>query len=301
MPIRPSPAVLRACDLLDALALEPDRPVSVSELARAAVVPRATCDAILQALAEGGLVVRDEHLRYTLGPRCIALGEAARSASPLLEAAAIQAEALARRIGACVAVSVTDGEMTRVAEVADHSPPFAISVRAGQSVALHAPFGAVFVAWESPRRIERWLDTPTLGPGARDGCLAALGDIRHRGFSVSVNDERRVLDHLDELTESAVAVGVKPSIDSVFQELVGSHRLVAGLTDEMSLRINQLSAPVFDHDQRVVAALLVLGPNTTMTGAEIQSLGETLLTAADRVTRAVGGRPHLLDPSPAGR
>ena len=49
-----------------------------------------------------------------------------------------------------------------------------------------------------------------------------------------------------------MAVGVKPSIDAVFQELVGSHRLVAGLTDDMSLRINQLSAPIFDPDQRVV-------------------------------------------------
>jgi DNA-binding IclR family transcriptional regulator len=74
------------------------------------------------------------------------------------------------------------------------------------------------------------------------------------------------------------------------------HRLVAGITDDVSLRINQLSAPIFDHDQRVVAALLVLGPNTAMTGAEIQSLGEMLLTAADRVTRAVGGRPRLLEP-----
>ncbi|MBM3661218.1 MAG: helix-turn-helix domain-containing protein, partial [Actinobacteria bacterium] len=65
MPINPSPAVLRAADVLEHLAARPDEAFSVSELAREVGMPRATCDAVLLALAERALVDRrDPDLRY---------------------------------------------------------------------------------------------------------------------------------------------------------------------------------------------------------------------------------------------
>ena len=103
MPISPSPAVRRACDLLGHLARHPTASFSVSELARVVDVPRATCDAVLQALAEHGFVIRRDDLRYELGPSCIALGDAARAANPVLQAAAAEAETLARVSGSCTA------------------------------------------------------------------------------------------------------------------------------------------------------------------------------------------------------
>src|SRR5262245_51271153 len=126
MPITPSPAVLRACDALGHLARHPTESFSVSELARQLGVPRATCDAILQALAVHRLVTRrDDDLRYELGPGSFAIGDAARVANPVLRAARIEAEQLARAIGTCIAVPVRDGSTARVAEVFDFGPLFA--------------------------------------------------------------------------------------------------------------------------------------------------------------------------------
>src|SRR5438128_10557518 len=105
MPISPSPAVLRAGELLEHLARHPAQGFSVSELARLADVPRATCDSILQALAEHDLVARRAgDLRYELGAGCVAIGDAARSANSILRAAAVETEQLARTMGCGPAV-----------------------------------------------------------------------------------------------------------------------------------------------------------------------------------------------------
>ena len=50
MPLEPSPAVLRAADVLEQLAGQPGRSFSVAELAREIDIPRATCHTVLLAL-----------------------------------------------------------------------------------------------------------------------------------------------------------------------------------------------------------------------------------------------------------
>ena len=193
MPITPSPAVLRACEVLQS-AWSSIRPESftVSELARAVGVPRATCDAILQALAVQRFVTRSaDDRRYELGPASIALGEAARIANPGLRAAKAEAERLARELGACVSVCIHDGHTARVVEAFDFGPLFALRARVGQAIPLVPPFGAVFVAWNDDDA-EGWIARAgdSLEAGERDRYRRALGAMRRRGYSVSIATPR---------------------------------------------------------------------------------------------------------------
>src|SRR5947199_9371488 len=105
-----SPAVQRAGDVLRHLAAHPTQTFTVSEIARAVDIPRATCDSLLLGLADGGFVRRDQSRRYQLGTACIHVGDAARVANPALRAASTHAEALARSASAVVAVSTRDGD-----------------------------------------------------------------------------------------------------------------------------------------------------------------------------------------------
>ena len=300
MPISPAPAVSRACDVLGILAATPTRRFSVSELSRLTGMPRATCDAVLLALSDGGLVVRRDDRLYELGPRCISLGDAARAANSMLEIAASAVDDLARRMGSCVAVSITDGNETRVADVADYSPPFAITIRVGQAVPMRPPFGAVFIAWADQERIERWLDEPSLNESARDRYRSALADVRQRGFSVTVNTDRDLPGLLEALSQIAGDDEARPSAEELFEEMVRSHHLPSHLPshldDNLSMRINQLSAPIFGSDRSVVASIMILGPNREMPGAEIDALGELVVLTADRVTRSIGGRRPVGEP-----
>jgi DNA-binding IclR family transcriptional regulator len=296
MPINPSPAVLRACEVLEVLSRQPTEPLSLAEITRRVGVPRATCDAVLLALAAGGYVVRrEDDLRYVLGSRGVTLGTAARLANATLRAASDEAEQLARRSSACVAVTTRDGDETRVAEVFDFGPPFSVRAHAGQSIPMRPPFGAVFVAWDSPDDVERWIDTPELADEAEAARYRiALAAVRRRGYSVTVATDRRpdLASALETLTERPDADDARRARDELMRQMMHSEYLPAGLDDaDAPLRVTQMSAPVFDRSGRVTVAIMVLGPNYDVTSDEVGALGDDLVKAAQRATTAAGGHP----------
>jgi DNA-binding IclR family transcriptional regulator len=294
MPINPSPAVVRAGELLGHLARHPTTSFSVSELARELDVPRATCDSILQGLAEGGLVTRrPDDLRYELGPSCVALGDAARLANSVLRASAAAAQELARSLGACAAVSMRDGEESRVAEVFDHGPPFGPSARVGQSMRHAPPFGAVYVAWD-PDDAEAWISRAgaSLSRAQRERYRRALAEVRTRGYSVTIASPRQpeLLTTLETLAASPDADAARRTRDALIAEFRHSEYLATDLDAREHVHVSHMSAPVFDQTGRAVASILVVGPDYDITTAELRARGDRVLRAAERATEAAGGR-----------
>ncbi len=297
MPIRPSPAVLRACDLLEALAREPGRHFSVSELARAVEVPRATCDAVLLALAEAGMVARDDDRRYALGPRCVALADAARASNTALRAAAIRAQALARAESAVVAVTMREGDQTWVADLYDFGPRFGIRTRAGDALELVPPFGAAFVAWDDDAHVEAWLDRaePPLTGAERERYRTTLARVRERGYSVSIGSDRagdlaRALDRLARDNDVDEALAVR---DRAMRDIAHGEYLAGEIEPGSTIRLTQISAPVIEPSGRVTTALMLLGPSHEVPAAEVERLGALLRAAGERASTELGGAPRL--------
>jgi DNA-binding IclR family transcriptional regulator len=301
MPLAPSPAVVRAADVLLALAAHPTRPFTVTELARQVGIPRATCNSLLLGLAERGFVRRDAALRYELGQAGIALGDAARAANPALRAAGLHAEALARARSCVLAVTIRDGPRTRVASVYDFGPPFGIRPRAGDAIALVPPFGATFVAWEDEAQVQAWLGRadPPLTAAELGRYHEALVAVRRRGFSITVSPGRQpelatALEHLigDQPGDQARAR------DEAIRVVTHSEYLTSELDPQGSIRLTQVSAPVFEPAEepgasgKVAASLMLLGPSHDLTVREINALGELVLGAATRATNDIGGLAH---------
>ena len=294
MPIEPAPAVLRAGDVLAQLAQQPGASFSVSELARRVGVPRATCDAILQALSAHRLVTRrDDDLCYELGPGCIALGEAARSANPPLRAASSAAERLARELASSVAVCVREGDTARVAEVYDFGPVFSRRTRVGQTIPLVPPFGAVFVAW-SDADSEAWLarGAAELEPAERARYRRALHEVRRRGYSLSVvvRGDAELAAAVEAIASPPASDAAQSARDALIREIAHSEYLAADLDARRPLRVGQISAPVFDASGAVTVSLLTLGPEHESHGAAIETLARRLVEATTRATRLAGGR-----------
>ncbi|MFI7102487.1 IclR family transcriptional regulator [Streptomyces sp. NPDC050161] len=59
--------------------------------------------------------------------------------------------------------------------------------------------------------------------------------------------------------------------------------------DERDAGAASVSAPVFDHEGRLVAAIGICGPTQRMTPQQCQSWGPTVLSAAKRATAVLGG------------
>jgi DNA-binding IclR family transcriptional regulator len=292
MPLIPSPAVVRAGDLLTHLAAHPTRVFTATELARHVGIPRATCSSLLLGLAEHGFVRRDAALHYGLGPACIVVGDAARAAKPALRAAAVHAEALARARSLVVVVTMSDGDQTRAANVFDFGPPFGIRSRAGDAIALAPPFGASFVAWDD-RGIRAWLGRaqPPLTPAEVARYHIALEAVRRRGYSITVATARQpaLAAALERLADDPEADEARRLRDQAIGELAHSEYLAAEVDPEKTARLTQISAPVFDPDGGVTVSIMLLGPAHEVTGAEVEILGQLVLAAATRATDDIGG------------
>jgi len=291
MPISPAPAVLRAGDLLEHLARHPSDAFSVSELARVVGAPRATCDSILQALAEHDLVVRRAgDLRYELGAGCVAIGDAARAANSVLRAAAIETEHLARTMQCAAAVTVRVGDEARVAETFDFGPPFGLRAPVGEAIPLVPPFGAVFVAWNDDDR-EAWL---ARAEHRRPRWRRALDAVRARGYSLSVATPRRpeFASILETLAARPDAPEARRARDELIGELQHTEYLATDIEESATIRLTQMSAPIFDGNGRVAAAIMLLGPEYDLTTAELHALGEHVVRAAERATTTAGGTSH---------
>jgi len=293
MPLTPSPAAVRAAELLHHLARHPTHRFTVSELARETGLPRATCDTLLLGLAEGGLVRRDAARRYELGPACIVVGDAARAANPALRAAAERAEALARARSSVVAVAIRDQEETRVASVYDFGPPLGFRARVGEAIRLVPPFGASFVAWDDGAGVRRWLDRadPPLSPEEERHYRAALDAVRRRGFSVTLVTARQptLIDALERLANEGDDDDVRRARDDAARQMTHTEYLAAELDPDRMVRVAQFSAPVFQPDGDVGASIMLLGPTQDLTAGEIDTIGRQLAETAAAASRDVRG------------
>jgi DNA-binding IclR family transcriptional regulator len=294
VPLTPSPSVLRAGEILEFLARNAPTPFSVSDIARAVGHPRASCDSVLLALAEQGLVLRSERsLRYTLGPVCAVLGDAVGGEHGIV-AARGPAQELARSTGSFVAVVTCRGRETRVAEVFDHGPPFGFKASVGQTIPLVPPFGAVFVAWAGEAGVDEWLRAPTVSISEQEEARyrAAVHAVRDRGYSVSVLVmSEKLQSTIETFSAEADAVDVLRRRDELMREIVHTEYLPTTIEAGASIRVSQMSAPVFDRNGAVSTAIMMLGPPYEVTAAEIGALGTLLRNATERATARLAGAP----------
>ncbi len=288
MPVVPSPAVTRACEVLALLSEEPEQPLRLAEIARRLEMPRATCQTVLLALCERGFAVRhDPGIEYTLGPACVRVGEAAARALPAVDIAGDAIAGLAGATGFPVGVVVRAGDTIQIAHVIEGTDPFGPGLVLGQSVPLVAPFGAVFAAYDGATR-RQWLDRcdPPLDADERTRYTTALDAIRTRGWSVSVQPEQR-----PDLTEMLTGPITKPpgERDLATRALAHTEYLATEVESGRPYRITQMTAPVFDANGAVTLGLIVLGPTYDLRAEEIDALGGRLSETARTVTRELGG------------
>jgi DNA-binding IclR family transcriptional regulator len=267
--------------------------MTVTELARATGTPRATCHTVLLALTDGGFVVRNQDLRYRLGPACITVGKAASDSITVLREAAIEAERLAHDTSSCVAVLVGENDEMRTIEVFDCAPPLGLRFRVGLAVPLVAPFGVAFAAWRTETDVQRWLANPGrhLDAGEVDRHREALRAVRQRGFSITVEANRRseLVEVLNALMVSPHAEDSQRRRDELIAGMMLSEYLPAALDDQSVLRFSQISAPVFDVHGGVAAVISLSGLTYDVTGEHVNALGRRIVEATTAATRHTGG------------
>jgi len=283
---RSSPGAERVIIVLEFFAARPETRFTLSELARGCGLNKATTHALLTELTARGFLLRHpDEKRYSLGPRLVPIGLAARQG---YRAEDFHVCALSRLASAASAEAVA----VRYDPAEDHA---SVIGRAGSGNAtplprywpLVPPNGLVFFAWADAASREAWLARCPATAGVRLA-MAGLDAARRSGVVIGAD--------IPPWRRLKVALGAGGQRDSdgvrdAMAELARSQALILDIDPLATYRDAYVAAPVFDDQGRVSLALLVgPRPDRRRQGDELAALADAVKMVADELTDAVHGR-----------
>lgn len=290
---RPAPGADRSVAVLELLTEHPDERFTLSEVARRCNLNKATAHALLSALTDRGVLLRHpEEKRYSLGPRLVAIGDAARRGYTAVDFVPPLLAELAEETGLWArAWRLTSAHVVSVAHAG--MPP---DLAGGPPVRLPLapPIGALFMAWADGLTAEAWLARAGSSEAVRPA-FEALPAIRDQGFSITLDspDWRALSLPAGRTSSGTAASGASdPDVQRALLAAVSRQSLlVTGLDEEASSRPADIDAPVFDVNGRVELVVSLTFPvGQEAQGRRVLDLAERLVAAADGLTHAVRGR-----------
>jgi DNA-binding IclR family transcriptional regulator len=140
------------------------------------------------ALVESGLVTRGPKRTYQLGPGLIQLGEAAKAVLRIPEAMTSQLAGLSAEFAVTSLAGKRAGLEIVVIAVHELVDPLGFTIPLGQRMPLEAPFGSLYVAWDTEEEISGWIARamPAMSDIERRQARRSLELVRHRGCSITV-------------------------------------------------------------------------------------------------------------------
>lgn len=290
---RPAPGADRSVAVLELLADHPEERFTLSEVARRCGLNKATAHALLSALTAHGILLRHpEEKRYSLGPRLIAIGDAAHRGYTAIDFAPYVLGRLAGDTHMRAVAARLDGDAITVIA---RSGPGTVDDGPPARLPHIPPFGALFMAWSDDPSIEAWL---ARAPASEvvGHVLEALPAIRRLGYAVTLaTPERR------RLTSAQGALLPHDEVRMLLAEIGRRGALVVDIDPLATYRVADVAAPVFRADGGVDLAVAASAPGTSgtgdegvqLTGAQVVELGSRVMAAAQELTFAVHGHRPL--------
>lgn len=246
--------LVRALALLKVLSGNPGG-MSLAEVSRVGALPKPTAHRLLSVLAEAGMVREDGRGGYGLGPECLVLGSAFLDGLDLRREARGVLEALVERTGETCHLGIRDGNRAVYVEKVESPQMVQLRSRVGLIAPLHTTaLGKVLLAYGEEAEVE---------------ALFAADVEKRTANTITELDEFRA--NLDLVRERGFAV------DDV----------------ENEEGIRCVAAPVFDHEERVVASISVSGPEYRLSLEKMEELGILTRESALSLSRRIGYRDDV--------
>jgi DNA-binding IclR family transcriptional regulator len=249
-----SQSLERGLDVLEVVEAE-GADIGVREIARRLELSPTIVQRMVTSLAKRGYVDKNaETARYRLGYRSLALGANSEHGSDYIVTARRELERLARGHSLNGFISVLHGGRAVYLLAVQAEAPVAIKVAPGSEMPLHSTAaGKVLLA------------------ALRDGeARKLLGNGRMAAITPhTITDPAAVVASLAKVRKQGFATVVEENIRGVLS----------------------VGAPIRDRTGKVLAALSVAFPKYLDSGLSLQSVTPLVLSAAQRVSRAVGGKP----------
>jgi IclR family KDG regulon transcriptional repressor len=242
-------AVERAIQILDCFDDEhPER--GVSEIALAVDLHKATAHRIIVTLFNHGYLERTKDEKYRLGLRLASLGaRAIRRIDIRSEALPFMTQLVERWGETCDLGIFEQGEVFYI-EVLQGNHALTIAARVGQHLPAHCTAsGRLFLAHLSPQELDDALSKPLAK--YTDKTLTSPDEIRQQ---------------LEQIRQQGFSMDC----------------------EEFEVGICAVSAPIYNHEGRMIAAMSIPSPASRMTDEVVPKMAEELIEAAQAVSRRMG-------------
>jgi DNA-binding IclR family transcriptional regulator len=266
---RAAPGVERAIAVLNWLAAHPDQAFTLTDLVRGLDLNRATCHALLAALADAGYVYRDSAKAYRLGPALAAIGEIAHSSFLPIALVRDDMRNLSESLGlVCIAAGRVGLEMV-ILERAVPAMHLSVSLKLGARFTIAGPAGLSFMAWSPPADAEAWLDAlhRARGEAERQQWAEAMATVRELGFCFGP---------------------IQPT---------GAASPPGPLRAGGKLNLSYVSAPVLNDAGEIIFSIALQGFDRAHETAEILDLGARLRAVCETARARIFG--HGIGPAPS--
>lgn len=194
----------------------------------------------------------------------------------------------------CLAVTAVGAELVTLAG-AGRSFGVDAGDHLGQRMPFLPPLGALFVAWDDAHATQEWLDRldPDMSEHDRQLYLDMVDRVRRRGWSIAVSTSSWIAFELTLANLSSRPT--RGELESVHEAArsVGpaSHEPSDSVLDGQSVRVRNISAPVFGEEGDVVLMLTIIGLPRSCDPLDLDRMRSRLLAATHAITDALGGAP----------
>lgn len=244
-------AVTKALDLLFLIGeLSSQGPARVATLLEHSGFTRPTIHRHLNTLHAARLVERTDSGGYILGSGVLALASNLRGNLSIRERALPTLRALATRTGYTVHLGVRDGDRVIYVEKIENKHPIRLASTVGQAAGMHSSgLGKAILAFSDPAFVQRYVE-------------AGL----ERRTARTIVTEEELWAELDRIRASGYAVD----------------------DEENEAGVRCVSAPILDHDARVVASLSVSGTAHQIPNEVTAELSVTVKQYARHISTLMG-------------
>jgi DNA-binding IclR family transcriptional regulator len=244
-------SVSNAIAVLRAFARQPEW--GVTELARELDLHKSVVHRLLHTLAVGGMLEQEEHgTRYAVGIELARLARQADQRNSVTALARLQLAQLVQETGDSATLAVLRGRRGLYADIVDGTHPIRFAVDIGDTLQLHAGGGKALLAFQGAEFVDDILSRPL-----------------HRYTETTITDPDLLREELETVRERGYAFS----------------------DGEVTSGSRGVAAPVFDHRQQAIAALVVTTPTERMPESRVPYYRDCVIAAAQELSVRLGYRP----------
>ncbi|MGP4073375.1 IclR family transcriptional regulator [Piscibacillus sp. B03] len=248
-----SKSLVKAINLLDCFKNQSS--LTLSDLTDISGLPKTTVFRLISSLEETGLIIKDRNsqheVSYRLGLRLLQYGNMVKEGLTYNKIALPYMEELNEQLDELVHLTIEEGDQAVYVETMGSKKPVRLVVKVGQRAPLYAGSAPkVLLAYKSEKEIEHYLDHIEIKK-------LALNTITEK------DDIKKDLKIIRER-------GYSVSRSEHFKDTVG------------------FSAPIFDYNGNVVAALGVSTPMRELTEQDEEEILKSVIENSEKISKELG-------------